>query len=139
MNQKAQEMGLHHTHFTNPIGLDNPDHFSSAADLARIALVAIKNPEIAQIVTMEKVTVVDVTGKIKHSVSNINTLVGKIPGVKGIKTGWTQDAGECLVSLVERDNHQIIISLLGSQNRFKETQEIIEWVFANFAWEMSPQ
>ena len=139
MNQKAVEMGLKNTHFTNPVGYDDANHYSSASDLGAIAIQAIKSSEIAKIVATEKIDFTDVSGKIRHSVSNVNTLVGKLPGVKGIKTGWTQVAGECLVSLVERDNHRVVISLLGSQDRFKETQAIIEWVFGNFQWELPPR
>jgi len=139
MNQKAVEMGFKNTHFTNPVGYDDTDHYSSALDLGKIAILAIKNPEIANIVATEKITISDVTGKIQHPITNVNTLIGKLPGVKGIKTGWTQIAGECLVSLIERDGHRVVVSLLGSKDRFKETREIINWVFENFVWELPPR
>lgn len=139
MNQKVIEIGLKNTHFANPVGYDDTNHYSSAQDLGKIAIIAIKNPEIVKIVATEKITLTDITGKIQHPIMNVNTLVGKLPGVKGVKTGWTQVAGECLVSLVERDGHQVVISLLGSKDRFKETEAIIDWVFGNFAWELPPR
>lgn len=135
MNQKAKELNLGNTHFTNPVGYDNPNHYSTAADLARLALTAMKNEKFAQIVGTEKITITDQEGKIIHEMSNVNTLLGKLPGVKGIKTGWTQEAGECLVTYLEQNNNRIIISLLGSSDRFKETKAIIDWVLADFQWE----
>lgn len=135
MNQKAVELNLTKSHFTNPVGYDDPGHLASASDLARLAAFAMKDSRFAEIVATQRITITDLSGKITHNFSNINTLLGKLPGVKGVKTGWTQIAGECLVTFVERDNRQIIISLFGSQNRFKESEEIINWVFENFAWE----
>jgi D-alanyl-D-alanine carboxypeptidase len=135
MNQKAAELNLEKTHFTNPAGYDDPNHLASAYDLAKLAAEAMKNPEFAKIVATQKITVTDVDGKLSHSFSNVNSLLGKLPGVKGVKTGWTQVAGECLVTFLERDDRKIIISLFGSQFRFKETEEIVNWVFENFTWE----
>jgi len=135
MNQKAKELNLENTHFTNPVGYDDPNHYSTAADLARLALTAMKNEKFAQIVGTERINITDREGKITHEMTNVNTLLGELPGVKGIKTGWTQEAGECLVTFLEQNNHRIIISLLGSKDRFKETKLITEWVLANFQWE----
>lgn len=135
MNQKAEELGLLKTNFTNPVGYDEPGHYSTAFDLTKLAIEAMKNQTIARMAGTEKITVADVSGKILHPMSNINLLVGKLAGVKGVKTGWTQEAGECLVTLVERDNHRVMISLLGSNDRFAETTALVEWIFANFSWE----
>jgi len=135
MNQKAEEIGLRNTHFTNPIGLDDPDHYSTAYDLAKLASYAMKNKEFALIVGTKEIVVSDVDEKIFHPLSNINYLIGKIPGVKGVKTGWTQAAGECLVTFVEKEGKKIIIVVLGSNDRFGETERLINWVFANFQWE----
>jgi D-alanyl-D-alanine carboxypeptidase (penicillin-binding protein 5/6) len=65
---------------------------------------------------------------------NVNQLLGKIPGVGGIKTGWTEEAGENLITLVERAGHRVIIVVLRSQDRFKDTEQLIDWVFGNFRW-----
>lgn len=134
MNQKAKDLGLEKTNFTNPIGYDEPGHYSTAADLAHLAVFSMKNPIFERIVSTEKITITDVGGKIFHPISNINTLVGKIPGVRGVKTGWTQQAGECLVTFIERDGKKIVLVVLGSNNRFKETEDLINWVFENFSW-----
>lgn len=135
MNQKALELNLTNSHFTNAMGLDENGHYSSANDLARLTLVAIKNPVFARIVSTPEIIIKDVAGTKTHYLKNTNELVGKIQEIKGVKTGWTESAGECLVSLLEKDNKKLVIVLLGSQNRFGETEKIISWIFANFQWE----
>jgi D-alanyl-D-alanine carboxypeptidase len=128
MNVLAESFHLTNTHFLNPTGIDEPGHYSSAADLARLADVALRNPEFAKIVTVENAVVSD------HVISNTNELVGRVAGVKGIKTGFTEGAGQALVSLVERDGHEIIVVVLGSIDRFGDSEKIIEWTYQNFAW-----
>lgn len=135
MNEKARKLNLTGTHFVNPTGLDEEGHYSTAKDLARLSVTALKNSLFAQIVSAPEATITDVTGKIVHQLKNTNELVGQVDGVKGIKTGWTEEAGECLVTLEERENRRIIIALLGSSDRFGETKKIIDWVFTNFTWE----
>lgn len=135
MNQKAQETGLKNTHFTNPAGLDEANHYSTASDLAHLALEALKNPVFARVVGTSGTTITDVSGEVTHYLQNTNELVLETAEVKGIKTGWTQNAGECLVSLIKKDQRKLIVVLLGSSDRFGETKEIISWVFDNFTWE----
>lgn len=137
MNQKAKDLRLVNSAFTNPTGLDtNGDSITSTArDLIEVAQVAMKNPEFARIVGTKDVTVTSVDGKITHKLANLNELLGKVPGVLGVKTGWTESARENLVTYVERDGHKIMIAVLGSQDRFGETKELIDWIFANYHWQ----
>jgi len=143
MNQKAQELNLTDTYFANPVGLDSDengdllaDHsFTTTLDLARLTTYALRNPVFAQIVATPKIVISDVTGKIIHPLQNINQLLGRIRGIKGVKTGWTEEAGECLVSFIKRENKGVVIVVLGSQDRFGETARLAEWVFANHSWE----
>ncbi|MFZ5844918.1 MAG: D-alanyl-D-alanine carboxypeptidase family protein [Patescibacteria group bacterium] len=140
MNQKAQSLNLTKSHFTNPVGYDNPQHKMTPLDLARLAVVALSNPTVAKMVAIPQITVSDVTHTYFHPLKNINQLLGKIPGVGGIKTGWTEEAGENLVTLVERGGHKVIIIVLKSKDRFGETAKLIDWVFANYQWKViSPQ
>jgi D-alanyl-D-alanine carboxypeptidase len=76
-----------------------------------------------------------VGGKIRHKLVNINELLGEVEGVLGVKTGWTENARENLVTYIERDGHSVMITLLGSQDRFGETKELINWIFENYSWE----
>lgn len=134
MNEKARQFSLDNTYFINPTGIDEVGHFSTARDLARLSRLALTNQNFAQIVSYPRVSVANADGKITHSMLNINELLAEVPGVKGVKTGWTDEAGECLVTLVERDGEKIISVVLGSEDRFGETKKIINWVYDNFAW-----
>ena len=135
MNLKAKQLSLNNSHFTNPSGLDENEHYSTARDLTRVAQVAMKNAGFAQIVGTKETIVKSVDGKKTHKLVNINELLGNVEGVLGVKTGWTENARENLVTYIERDNHKIMISILGSQDRFGETKEMIDWIFANYKWE----
>lgn len=136
MNAKAKELHLNSSHFTNPVGYDDPNHYMTAEDLARLAEVALRNKTIAKMVGIPQITVSDVTHTNFHKLSNVNQLLGRIPGVAGIKTGWTEEAGENLVTLIERNGRRIIIVVLHSKDRFGDTIKLIDWVFGNYSWEI---
>lgn len=135
MNRKAAKLALNSSHFTNPVGYDDPGHKMSPLDLARLSSVAMQNPTIAKMVSIPQITVSDVTHTYFHPLKNVNQLLGKIPGVGGLKTGWTEEAGENLVTYYERDGRKIILVVLHSLDRFGETAKLIDWVFTNFHWE----
>ncbi len=141
MNQKARDLGLTNTRFANPTGLDTDYHFSTARDLVIMSEEAMKNPFFAQIVGTKE-TIVKGTesptfgGKnIVHKLTNINELLGTVDGVLGVKTGWTEGARENLVTYLERDGKRVMIALLGSQDRFGETRELINWIFGSYDWQ----
>jgi serine-type D-Ala-D-Ala carboxypeptidase (penicillin-binding protein 5/6) len=134
MNRKAKEIHLDHSTFTNPVGYDDPAHQMTAIDLARLASVALSNKIIVKMVAIPAITISDVTHTYYHSLKNVNQLLGKIPGVSGMKTGWTENAGENLVTLFERNGRKIILVVLKSNDRFGETVKLIDWVFANYEW-----
>jgi D-alanyl-D-alanine carboxypeptidase len=136
MNQKAGELHLSQTQFRNPSGVEAYGHVSTVHDLALLGSEVMRQSVLAQMVGTDKITATDITGEIAHELTNINQLVvDHVWGVKGIKTGWTEYAGECLVTYVERDGRKIMIALLGSADRFGETRAIIDWVFANHEWQ----
>lgn len=135
MNMQASRYHLDHTHFVNPTGLDAENHVSTARDLVRLSQIAMQNPEFAKVVGTKTARVTSVDGEIVHYLSNINELLGEVDGVKGIKTGWTENARENLVTYIDRDDHKVIIALLGSQDRFGETKELINWIFTNYSWQ----
>jgi D-alanyl-D-alanine carboxypeptidase len=140
MNQKATDLSMTNTHFDNPVGLDTNDQHSTAKDLIRASEVAMRNPTFSKIVGTKNIIVTDVTGKNSYSLQNVNELLGVVPGVLGVKTGWTENARENLVTYIERDDqdgasHKIMIALLGSQDRFGETKELINWIFGSYKWQ----
>lgn len=135
MNKLAESLGLEDTNFVNPTGLDEYLHFSTAKDLVLLALYATQNQTIAEIVKTPKIEVSSVDGKVVHELVNLNQLVGKVPGVLGVKTGWTENSAESLITLVEREGNSVIIAVLGSPDRFGETEELIDWIYQNYSWE----
>lgn len=136
MNLKAKELGLVHSKFSNPAGLDDGDgHVTTARDLIRVSEIAMSNPLFAKIVATKEKTVKSTNGKITHKLKNINELLGVVPGVLGVKTGWTENARENLVTYLERDGKRVMIVLLASQDRFGETRELIDWIFTNYTWQ----
>ena len=134
MNEKARELSLEHSVFSNPTGLDGNGHTTTARDLIRVSEIAMTNPVFADMVSTKERVVRSADGRVVHNLRNINALLGKVDGVMGVKTGWTQNARENLVTYIERDGKKVMIALLGSQDRFGETQELIEWIFANYEW-----
>ena len=132
MNLKVSQLNLADTVFENPTGLDNENQYTTAFDLAKMANYAIERPFIAQTVRTKKAIVTSTDRKVIHNLTNINELLGVVPGVLGIKTGWTENAKENLVTYIERDNGKLIIVVLGSDDRFGETKKIIDWVFESY-------
>lgn len=134
MNDKAKELHLNDTKYQNEIGLDDKEQYTSVIDLARLSTFALKNPLFAKIVSTKNITVSDVFKKHWYGLTNLNKLLWEEPGVTGIKTGFTEQAGECLVALVERDGKRILTVVLKSQDRFTDSQKLSEWAYRNYEW-----
>ena len=134
MNAKAKSLHLDHTTFKNPSGVEQYGHTTTARDLAVLAAYAMQNQVIANMAQTNRIVVTDVTGSISHDLETTNELLGQIPGLKGLKTGWTTNAGECLVSFVERDGHQIVVVVLGSLDRFGDSTALINWTYNHHNW-----
>jgi D-alanyl-D-alanine carboxypeptidase len=135
MNVKAEYLSMNNTHFENPVGLDGNYQRSTARDLVRASEVAMRNPIFAKMVGTKEILITDASGKYSHDLKNLNQLLGEVPGVVGVKTGWTESARENLVTYIIRDGHKVLIALLGSQDRFGETRELIDWIFSNYTWD----
>jgi len=135
MNNKAKELNLLKTSFSNPSGLDGYGHQTTAKDLVLVSEIAMQNPVFSKIVGTKQKTVASLDGKTIHKLTNINELIGKVEGVMGVKTGWTENARENLVTYIVRNNRKVMIAVLGSQDRFGETTELINWIFANYEWQ----
>lgn len=124
MNQKAKDLEMNDTHFTNVTGLDQPDHFSTARDLAKLASYILnKNNTILDIIAQRQATVRSLNKKIPHFLLSTNQLLqNNTPEILGGKTGYTKNALGCMLSIL-KDGHIIVV--LGSENRFGETEELI--------------
>ena len=133
MNQKAEELGLKDTHFVTPHGLDNPNHYTTAFELAKITDYALKNETIAKIVKT-KSTTISINGN-PMQINNTNELLGTVEGVYGVKTGFTNNAGRCLVTSVKRGDMDLIIVVIGAdtrKDRAKDSMKLIEYAFKRF-------
>jgi D-alanyl-D-alanine carboxypeptidase (penicillin-binding protein 5/6) len=136
MNQKAQDLSLDNTHFVNPTGFDESGQYTTPFELIKLAKELLSHPLLAQIVATQKTEVYNLDRTIVHPVTNVNQLLGQVAGLKGVKTGWTSNAGECLTTYVERDGERIMTAVLGSEDRFGETKALINWVYNNFVWQV---
>lgn len=131
MNIKSQSLSMKNSHFTNPMGFDNNDQFTSPFDLALAARELLNNPYLAKIVSIKEITISDTDYHYFHQLTNVNKLLGEIQGIGGLKTGYTANAGENLVSFYKKNGHQFIIVILKSVNRFEDTKSILRWIEEN--------
>lgn len=135
MNKKVSELGLIHTHFDNPAGFDSMNHHSSARDMEIITEEALKSYELSRIFATKDTDIVSLDKKFSYKLSNLNKLLTSVSGVLGVKTGFTEEAKENLVTLVERNGHKVLLVVLGSNDRFGESIKLIDWVYLNFQWQ----
>ncbi|HRN96227.1 MAG TPA: D-alanyl-D-alanine carboxypeptidase [Candidatus Levybacteria bacterium] len=126
MNEKAQEMKLYNTVFYDPAGLEDKN-YTTAFDLARLAVVALQNETLKKVVDTRYITVYDRTFTYEHRLENLNRLLNT-PGVFGVKTGYTDEAGQVLVTSMESNGKTYIIVVLKSDDRFSDTEKILEEV-----------
>ncbi len=136
MNAKAQMLGLYDTSFSNPIGFDDEKNYSTVHDLALLGRYAFRKDFVRHAVGIQNMEVSSVNGRHKHELKNTNKLLGKdYFNVKGLKTGSTDLAGLCFVSVAENDNgNRVMTIVLNSPDRFRETKILIDWTFRAFKW-----
>lgn len=128
MNKKAEMLGLTNTHFTNPSGLEGDgNQYSTAYDLLVMTKYGLDNPEFAKVVaTVEHDIPASDTNKHFYLYNETNLLT-TYPGVKGVKTGYTYEAGMCLVTYLDYRGHRIIGVILNSENRREEMKELLDY------------
>ena len=137
MNNKARQLHLDHTTFSNPSGLDSFDHQSSARDLAILSLEIIKHPVLSQIVKTKTSTVTDVELVKSHPLVNTNALLALKPEIVGLKTGTTPLAGEVLITRYKNQDRDLVGVVMGSQDRYGETERLYAWILSHYIW-LSP-
>lgn len=133
MNEKAAELGLTNTHFVTPHGLDDPNHYTTALELAKLTDYAMDNETFARIVGTKSTTIY--INNQPRQINNTNELLGVLNGVVGVKTGFTNNAGRCLVTETKRNNMDIITIVLGAdtkKDRTKDSVNLIEYTFSKY-------
>jgi D-alanyl-D-alanine carboxypeptidase (penicillin-binding protein 5/6) len=133
MNQKANEIGLKNSNFVTPHGLDDELHYTTAYDLAILTNYALNNETFYKVVSTKQISVN--IGNYSRTLINTNELLGNVDGVYGVKTGFTGNAGRCLVSACKRNDLDIIVVVLGADTkkiRGLDSKKVIEYVFNNY-------
>ena len=134
MNAEAQRLGLRGSHFVNPHGLDGPDHYSTARDLAVLTAEAMNNPVFARTVCTKSVKLGD------RVLTNHNKLLWRLPGAEGVKTGYTRAAGRLLVSSCQRRGRRLICVSVNAPDDWNDHVFLLERAFARYRMtEIVPQ
>ena len=136
MNLQACLLGCANTKFQNTNGLPAEEHYSSAYDLALMTRAAMQVPQFAQIVQTQNHTVHWQDGR-KLLVHNTNRLLREYPGAIGVKTGTTNEAGQCLIAVAEKAGKRVAVVVLKSRNRFYDATVLLDYAFAEAAAEES--
>lgn len=130
MNEKAEELGLGNTHFMNPNGLDNPEHYTTVYNLALIARYAMTLPQFREIVATQTAQAQALNSDEILYFSNHNKMLSLYEGANGIKTGFTKSTGRCLVSSAQRDGMEFIAVTLNDPNDWNDHAEMLDYAFA---------
>lgn len=129
MNERAKELGADNTHFKNPSGLPDDEHYTTAKDLCNIARHAMSNQILKEVVSTRQYS-----GDFRHFL-NKNKLLSSLDGANGVKTGYTKKAGRCLVSSAERDNMDVVCVVLNCYDMYERSASIINNCFAKYSLE----
>lgn len=129
MNQRAAELGLENTQYRNPSGLDAEGHYSSARDLAALAAHALENEDFEDIVSKQEIRMAFGNPPYNRSLYTTNKLLERYPYAIGVKTGYTDDAGLCLVTAAEKDGTRLIIVTLNGKDDVNTHMRLYEHFF----------
>ncbi len=134
MNEYARRIGALNSNFESPHGLDSQNHYTTAYDLALITAYAKENPTFNEIVKAKDIDAQKYN--FSRSYHNINKILYTIPNSNGVKTGYTGNAGKCLVtSVIDNDGNEMIIVVLNCYNRWNETKKLYDYIKGNYSYE----
>ena len=131
MNDTARKIGAKNSHFDNTHGLDSKTHYTTAYDLALITSYAFNNPTFKEIVSTKSTTITNSDNKVRY-LKNKNKLLNLLDGCNGVKTGFTNNAGRCLVSSCEREGMNIVCVVLNCRPMFEESAKLIDRAFNEY-------
>lgn len=130
MNRRAREWGMRDTHFSNACGHDDVQHYSSARDITILAHKVMGYPVLMDLVGKRSMTIRSVDGKRKFILENHNALLGRYEGAIGIKSGYTEKAGKCLVALARRDGVSVLLVMLHAAKRWWDASDMLEYAYS---------
>jgi serine-type D-Ala-D-Ala carboxypeptidase (penicillin-binding protein 5/6) len=131
MNVKARALGLTHTHFSNACGFDSPTHYTTAQDLAALTELALQHPLFRSYVKEERGVLTALNTNRSYLLRTTNRLLGRMPGVEGVKTGFTSKAGRCLIAKVSQDGKELLLVLLHASSRWNTATHLIKYGLRN--------
>lgn len=134
MNSRAAQLGMKDTHFTNSAGHHHPDHYTTVNDLVLVTEAALARPLFRELVSKVHYQIRTVNGKRHFKLENSNKLLPKYAGMVGVKTGYTPEAGRCLIALAERDGVEVLIVLLHAKNRWNLASRMLDTAFERYAF-----
>ncbi len=129
MNERAAEIGMTQSHFVTPSGLDAPGHYTTAYDMALLTREALENPRFREICSQQTMSLEYGNPPYKRWLRNHNKLLERYPYAIGVKTGFTDDAGRCLVSAAEKNGVTLIVVTLNASDDFNTHQRLYEYYF----------
>ncbi len=129
MNRRARELGMRKTRFANATGHDHPKLKATATDLARLAAEALSHEEFSRLVADIHREVRTADGTRVFRIENRNELVGRFRGAVGVKSGYTQGAGPCLVAIAQREGDRVLLVLLNAPNRWWDAEAVMDRAF----------
>lgn len=135
MNSMAQKLNLKNTHFANPHGLDQESHYTSAYDLALITIEAMKHKDFRDIVSTKNIQITGNKEVGNRFLRNKQRLLKTLEGCNGVKTGFTDNAGRCLVTSCNRNGMELISVVLNCPNMFEESARLIEEAYKTYTYE----
>ncbi|MFA7301225.1 MAG: hypothetical protein WC069_02875 [Candidatus Shapirobacteria bacterium] len=135
MNDLVKKYNLNNTNFTNFDGIHNENHYSTVYDLSQLARLSLSLPFITDTAKKSEIDLTDLSGNIKYHLVSTNELLGVIPEVEGLKTGWTPEASGCFIGLININGHKLVTVVAQSDDRFADTKALITWAKNNITWE----
>jgi D-alanyl-D-alanine carboxypeptidase (penicillin-binding protein 5/6) len=133
MNAQMHELGLHDSHFTTPVGLDDPQQYASPYDLAAVALQdMVRYPVFRNIVWRSQVNLPATATHPAFELHNLNRLLDFYPAAIGVKPGWTGNAGPCLVGMAERGGHHLIAVVMNDPVLYTDETNLFQWGFQQY-------
>lgn len=132
MNETAKKIGAENSHFVNPHGLHDKNHYTTARDLAKISAYAMKNRVFREIASTKKINIPWKDHEYPRVLINKNKMLSSFSGATGIKTGYTKAAGRCLVSSAKRGREEFVCVVLNCGNMFEKSSQLLEKAFEDY-------
>lgn len=129
MNRRARELGMRDTRFTNACGHDAPGHYTSVRDLALLANESLRHPQLIELSARQQGKISALNAPRNYRFANKNALIGRYRGALGLKSGYTPEAGKCLIAYAERGPTRVLLVMLHGSDRWWDAADILDLAF----------